>query len=674
MPQASEPDLPPTPSRILDTPADPTVDTSRRWFGGLLALLGGGAALSACEGTASGGVSAIAQGLTATDARWFDTMSAMESFDNASSTYTFAVLLGRGASGDGGGGIFTWTATLTPPTSDGGIIVRSTGATAGYWRRLYDGPINVLWFGAQSGASIDNAVPIQDAVNYAANSALLPGSTGAGVVYIPPGLYVVKTTVTVTTPNIHIRGSGVGSTLLSFQPAGTSAVTAFRFAGTGYSGRLASCSLKEFSILNNGSTNRKVGVCLEHTDGFLLQDVVVGNGWSSGIAGQMNSNADSMSLGVQIIGGQFCRVHRVLLAADIPILLDYDRDPMAVSVNVDHLHLSDLALGAAVGQANLFIRDKVWVTNLVLDGNSNFDGGSYGILWYSHNGLTTPHFNVSIRDLRVEGLTCITVGGVVYGHSIDIGRSINPESPDASSIQNLLIQNVHCASRLGTGDYPEGMRFRGALHLTLFNCSFPSLAPAIDLDGSCGEVAWHNCSFPTGGMWPTINSAGIIKDLRLVSASPQYLMPVSTGVARGTTSPVYPRLTPDARYINNTSGNTNRNFAPVQDFEGSRMRHAGNLADFGGSGSPSFTIAGLGVGSFKAATVTIVAHNAGATLSEGGVWLVTTTTVKQISGTTNTAAVDTMGKLWVSKDTYFVYLRHRLGSAVDFLITVDYLA
>jgi hypothetical protein len=123
-------------------------------------------------------------------------------------------VLGYLAPGDGGGGAFFWDGAFTvdlnqwPDGEDGGIVIRPNGlqpSDAGRWRRVYDGPINVKWFGAQGnatrvgmGGSIDTAA-IQNAVNAAASQSVQEYSGGfplgllgsCPAVLFPRGHYVV---------------------------------------------------------------------------------------------------------------------------------------------------------------------------------------------------------------------------------------------------------------------------------------------------------------------------------------------------------------------------------------------------------------------------------------------------------------------------------------------------
>ena len=136
---------------------------------------------------------------------WVDTIGTKESpgqLRGLSGTEgSIAIAHGFWAAGDGGGGIFWWSSSIGAD-NDGTVINPSTGG--GSWMRLYEGELNVKWFGAKGDRSVNDQPAMQKAMNAIA-------TLGGGTVYIPPGNYRLDSSITVTANNTRIRGAGSGN-------------------------------------------------------------------------------------------------------------------------------------------------------------------------------------------------------------------------------------------------------------------------------------------------------------------------------------------------------------------------------------------------------------------------------------------------------------------------------
>lgn len=205
-----------TPRRPLD--AERVSEGRRDLFGslGLLALGGGAAALLGCEGQAAGGkdgagLDSVAQALSgASSVRWCDSMAEQQTFVGGTGSSAANVCLRRGYASpvDGGGGLFLWTGdTTTLQSSDpqGGLVVVPNGPRTGCWKRLYDGPVNVKWFGVTGTA---NDQPIFDAALRAAPH-----------VFVPAGTYNLGSTLAIRTNQV-LQGAGMGQTVLMYTGSG----------------------------------------------------------------------------------------------------------------------------------------------------------------------------------------------------------------------------------------------------------------------------------------------------------------------------------------------------------------------------------------------------------------------------------------------------------------------
>lgn len=95
--------------------------------------------------------------------------------------------------GDGGGGDFNWDTAAAEADNGGTVIAPRTPGPAGRWRREFNGPLSVLWFGAvtdESGIRADEAGPLNQQRIQAAIQAARAGETVA----IPTGTFRVQVT------------------------------------------------------------------------------------------------------------------------------------------------------------------------------------------------------------------------------------------------------------------------------------------------------------------------------------------------------------------------------------------------------------------------------------------------------------------------------------------------
>jgi hypothetical protein len=91
---------------------------------------------------------------------------------------------GRTTLGDMEPGIFKWDAASSATANGGTILISDEGGT-GRWLRVYDGPINVVWFGAVGDDATDNTVALQAAIDTALSTTV---NDAAGI-FIPRGIY-----------------------------------------------------------------------------------------------------------------------------------------------------------------------------------------------------------------------------------------------------------------------------------------------------------------------------------------------------------------------------------------------------------------------------------------------------------------------------------------------------
>ncbi|HTH22555.1 MAG TPA: glycosyl hydrolase family 28-related protein [Nitrososphaeraceae archaeon] len=117
------------------------------------------------------------------------------------------IVEGYHKAGDGGGGTFYWDDSFDG-TSDGGTTFMSKIVPVppkGCWRRIFDGPISVKWFGARgdfdpttgNGGDLDNT-----AIQAAMDLVKLIGLP----LYFPPGKYKVTSTLQHHSSNLDADG------------------------------------------------------------------------------------------------------------------------------------------------------------------------------------------------------------------------------------------------------------------------------------------------------------------------------------------------------------------------------------------------------------------------------------------------------------------------------------
>jgi hypothetical protein len=451
-------------------------------------------------------------------------------------------------------------------------------------------------------------------------------SGGAAEIYFPPGVYIVKQSIQITSGRIHLRGAGpMASVIHCGPPSGgaLTAVTIFEFLNatlapadaatvSGYSSqnRLPNASVRGLGFTSDSytATTKKIAIALLNTDQCVVEDVSVGPGWTT-----TGDSYTSVSVGIQVVGGQLNKISRVGITADRPISID--RAPEGSYINCDHLHLSDLTLKPRSDQANLDIDQNVFVTNLQVDGLNSFNGGRWGVRWTAECPTAMRHTGVTLSNIRVEGMN---KGGSGYPTNYpDTGSAIFIQSTTAY-VENLRIVNVR-----GPGSSYDcaGLRANNAQGV-VESCVFNSSDRPLDL-AACSLECFAN----------QFNVAGTLVGAMAVSR------------ARGTILMVAPSP------------------AAVAPYWGEKF----NLA------------AQMPTGFYKRARISVVANeSSGTAQSEAGEWLVTQHGLTQISATANVASgsatPSSSGKLylqWASSGATFA-LWNQLSSDVDFTMVIEH--
>lgn len=132
------------------------IDDSRRKAAlAILSSFAGVAVLSACETDAEGvdaslggppsDIGAFSQALSIGTVS-FETCTDLDANPGPTGARQIAIVAGRDAPGDGGGGVFYWEAATPYPAADGGLVFGAF--TTGRWKRIWDGKVvHADWFG-----------------------------------------------------------------------------------------------------------------------------------------------------------------------------------------------------------------------------------------------------------------------------------------------------------------------------------------------------------------------------------------------------------------------------------------------------------------------------------------------------------------------------------------------
>jgi hypothetical protein len=203
-----------------------------------------------------------------------------------------AIASGFWAANDGGGGIFYWDATSTA-SDDGGLTIQKTGLATGRWRRLFEGRVNVKWFGAKGDGSADAASSI--------NAAL----AAARDVYLPEGIYRVDSTLYFRSLN-NIRGANRRGTTI--RSVGNHNV----FACIGTDTFRQHVLFADFEIENNdaavpNSSNPRVGIDATTVSHVTVSRCAVRNQYKAVAIGDPNYPSGAGR-------GQYCRLEDCELA------------------------------------------------------------------------------------------------------------------------------------------------------------------------------------------------------------------------------------------------------------------------------------------------------------------------------------------------------------------------
>lgn len=629
-----------TGARVSQDLPEAIIDGKRRSFASLLALFGGGAALSACvpSADATGSrTSALTGAVTPTGTSadiafgWVEAAVELRAKDGDFAKYALA--FGSKDAYDGGHGLFKWFSTSTTANNNGTVFGVDSVEVPGRWHRVYSGPVNVRWFTAVyancgTDGGVDCPSPSSD-FTLAAAAALtyLQTKTYGGTLYFPEGVYDLKVGLTITDPHIHILGDGAGNTRIQFNPTSDAVMFNFDNGTTSASTRLLNCSIRGLQLGTSGTnTSKTTAVRVSNADNFTAEDLVV-------FSFNTYGGGSGSSIGLKLLGGQFIVGRGLSLDADLPISIEAFTSTLTV---IDHCHLSDLWMRVRKNtEAAIGINSNVVLQNLIIDGDNSSSGGKYGFKLDGGTSTGQIHAHVAIKNYRSEQFS-ENGGYTVY---------VNPtggEGMQTSVLHGLYLENVACGipgAGYPTGGGvvdPGGIYVRYAVQVSMRDVRYRSTTgTTLNLDSSCSSVEWFNLDLPANAL-----------------ATLTGLVPVwsTDAVVGGSAIPTTARYMPGT-----TFGLANRH-------------HTGTVSASGGTWAVPFLD---GSGTYIECIMTVVAR-ASVGITEGCSCVITLSGILSLGNTSSFAISDVASKVCVvwNPTTKAVSIKNNMGYAVDVLVTV----
>lgn len=288
-------------------------------------------------------------------------------------------------------------------------------------------------------------------------------SAGSGVMYIPPGTYIVSSEILIITDGTWIIGAGQKVTNIYFNP--TAAGTLFNFKDSGST--IVNCGIRNLSILSSNTTDKKTAIAVEDGDYFDMRNISVLS-WTS---------TSNDSVGLQTNGRDLFNVSDIIINADIPIQIS--ANPNETTIDLDASHFHNLSLIASSTNPCVKVTNDCQLMNVTFDGYQAWALGGYGFYWLE-GGTGATSLNLSFKNVRWEQSTNST-GYIFY---ID----------NDAVLYNCILENCYG----GVGNNHKGYYFRNVVSLTMRNVYYTGTAEALNIDETCRPVSLENVFFQVG--------------------------------------------------------------------------------------------------------------------------------------------------------------------------------
>jgi len=365
-----------------------------------------------------------------------------------------------------------------------------TTATTRNWAGLFfdkGGAVNNVKhpdFGAIGDGVANDKGAIQAAIN------------AGGIVFFPPGVYRVASTLTISANNVVLVGCGNASQL-RFNPS--SGGTLLLFEGTTPGNGIKNAGIRDLllrSDVADGNFNKIAVDCHDIRD-FRMENVEIAP-WSGGAGG---------STGLKTRGRQNSSFEKLTIQADKPIHIAINDDGLGGTLDTkdaDHFSFRDMSLlSLTAPNPVVIVEPGAILRNVNFGGFLVFKNG--GLNWV--DGATVPRGampddkksnNVTVENFRAEG-----IGSSPTTYAVQIQKNA------AGPLYDLTLRNTLLAP-LGAGW--SGLRADNVLRVLAEHVRYEGGQTGYNISG--GEMVNALASGPLVGLqvsWKTANQVEIAR-------------------------------------------------------------------------------------------------------------------------------------------------------------------
>ncbi len=363
---------------------------------------------------------------------------------------------------DGGGGIFIYDATANANLHDGGLIIDPnhsiTPGQAGWWtpetgtgvwRRLYEGAINIDWFGAY-GLS-DSKDAIQKAFDVAVSDNNIATANAH--------TYTVKSQITITADNFRFVGKGNDITTFLYAPASGTTDACILIKNSGVT--IVNTIMSDFGFNAGANAN---GAAIEIED--------VRHGIFERLSFDDFDNAVGTSCAVKISGRDNV-TFRKIRATNCPYGFVLEDNPNEPTIDSDFIRFEDIFVNCG---------DDTNGRGWSITGTNN-----YNVAWSGSNSVNNSKYGIYLDNASVTGSSSQFI---VEGVRVEQGNSSGGygfyfNQDPGGDIQNISFRDC----RVSTGQ--NGFYFRNIDRVQLDNCICAS-GTDLNFDTTVNRVLLNN--------------------------------------------------------------------------------------------------------------------------------------------------------------------------------------